>query len=99
MANFGRPRRHVVAALVAAFLAYLAAGHAHHPGKTMDEAALGSGICIVLVVAAAVAVLRPRQWPSLPVAGVVAAVAAPVGVPTLERRARASPVSLQRFLN
>lgn len=66
MTRLGHPDRGAVAALAAAFLVYLVAGHAYHPGKTMDEAAVGSGICIVLVtVLATVTLRRPQRRPAL----------------------------------
>jgi hypothetical protein len=94
------PRRALIAALAAAFLVYLVAGHAHHPGQSMEEAAMGAGICIVLVtfVAAVTALVRPR--PSAFVAPLLVALGghAPA-VPADAADARASPVWLQRFLN
>ena len=90
----------MIAALAAAFLVYLLAGHAYHPGQAMEEAAMGAGICIVLVtfVAAVAALVRPRPLPF--VAPVVSAPARPApAVAPDGAHARASPVWLQRFLN
>jgi hypothetical protein len=90
----------VFAVLVAAFFVYLVAGHAVHPGQTMDEATLGSGICIILVTLAAgvgiarqpgpVARFRPFAFATPVAAPIASAPAAP---------ARASPAWLGRFLN
>ena len=101
MVRLSHPSCRTVAALGVAFVAYLVAGHALHPGQTMDEAAMGSGICIVLVtVLAGVALVRPPR-PAVPFARLVRATPASsrryVWAPM--PRARASPVWLQRFLN
>ena len=99
MARLPRIRRSLIAAVAAAFLAYLVLGHAHHPGKTMDDAAMGAGICIVLVtLAAAAALAQPR--PSVFATPLLLALptAAPV-TPLKAMPARASPQWLQRFLN
>ena len=101
MARLAHPPRHTAAALGVAFLIYLIAGHAYHPGKAMGEAAMGSGICIVLVtVLAAVTLARPVR-PSVPFALFVDATPAPLphSVRAPMPRARSSPVWLQRFLN
>jgi hypothetical protein len=101
MARFSHPSRRTVAALGVAFLAYLVAGHALHPGQRMDEAAMGSGICIVLVtVLAGVVLVRPPR-PAAPFVRLVRATPVPScrGLWAPMPRARASPVWLQRFLN
>jgi hypothetical protein len=56
------PRHCLIAALAAAFLVYLVAGHAYHPGESMEEAAMGAGICIILAtfVAAVATLVRPQ---------------------------------------
>lgn len=101
MARLSHPSRGTVYAFGVAFLIYLIAGHGFHPGQTMDEAAMGAGICIVLVtVLAAVTLARPAR-PAAPFAPLVGTTPAPlrhsVGAPM--PRARASPMWLQRFLN
>jgi hypothetical protein len=99
VSSLRRPRRTFPAALAAVFLVYLVAGHASHPGQTMEEAAMGAGICILLVtVVGAVAFAAPLPalaWmrPAVLVAPLAAPSAAPVA------RARASPAWLQRFLD
>ena len=87
-------------AIVAALLLYLLLGHAQHPGKTMEEAASGAGICIMLVTIMAVAAAGRPQRAS--VAWRPADAVPPVLVRTATAplpRARASPQWLQRFLN
>lgn len=101
MVRLSQPSRRTVAALGAAFLLYLVAGHAFHPGQTMDEAAMGAGICIVLVtVLVGVALVRPPR-PAAPFVRLVRTTPAPScpGVSARMPGARASPVWLQRFLN
>ena len=87
-------------AVVGALLLYLLLGHAQHPGETMEEAATGAGICIMLVtIVAVVAAGRPPRrgmvWP--PVASASPVLVQPATAPL--PRARPSPQWLQRFLN
>jgi hypothetical protein len=100
MSRLRRPRSCALAALATAFVIYLVAGHAYHPGQTMDKAAMGAGICIVLVTGAAVALLRPPppRAARLELERVEAPSTPPPPLPP-PARARASPVWLQRFLN
>ncbi len=65
----------------------------------MDEAAMGAGICIVLVtVVVAVALPRHRRPLFTPLLATALAAAAPA-LRMPPTRARASPQWLQRFLN
>lgn len=87
-----------MASVLASFV-YLVVGHSHHPGQSMEEAAMGAGICIVLATVAAVALLPTVPRP----ARLVQVTSAPTPhVRAVTRRvhdrARASPVWLQRFL-
>jgi hypothetical protein len=95
------PSRGTVVALGVAFLIYLVAGHAFHPGQTMDEAAMGSGICIVLVTVLASVTFTLPPRPAAPNALLARATPAPLQrtVWAPMPRGRASPVWLQRFLN
>jgi hypothetical protein len=95
-----RPHRSLIAALAAASLVYLVAGHAHHPGQSMEEAAVRAGICIVLVTfVAAVAALVGRAAVGVCRTGRDRSGATGPAMPSNRARARASPVWLQRFLN
>ena len=83
-----------------ALVAYLVVGHSYHPGETMDEAAVGAALCIVVVVLGAIVVVaRPRALAVPPGTTLVAAL--PEQEPKAEPSAgaRASPRWLQRFLN
>jgi NADH:ubiquinone oxidoreductase subunit 6 (subunit J) len=86
--------------LLAAFVVYLLAGHAVHPGETMHEAAMGAGICIVLVtlvVASVVGTPRPHVPTHRRASAPAPASLHPVSASP--PRARASPQWLRRFLN
>jgi hypothetical protein len=87
--------------IVAALLLYLLLGHAQHPGETMEQAATGAGICLLLVTTIAVVVAaRPPESRLVPRSSVAtpAAVASRAWTAPLPRT-RASPAWLQRFLN
>jgi hypothetical protein len=101
MDRLSRPSRGTVCAFGVAFLLYLVAGHGFHPGQTMDEAAVGAGICIVLVTVLAAATLARPACLTAPFAALVGTTLAPSrrSVHAPNPRARASPVWLQRFLN
>lgn len=98
MSSFDRQRA-LLAALGATFLLYLVAGHAFHPGQRMDEAAMGAGICIVLVTVLALAFVPPPSRPrAAPIAARAFQAASPPTPQLVAPRARPSPALLQRFL-
>ena len=86
--------------LVSAFALYLVAGHGFHAGQTIEDAAMGSGICIVLVAVAGAAALTYPP-PARPLTAAAASPRAAARRRSLapQPSARASPVWLQRFLN
>jgi hypothetical protein len=91
----------LAAAVVAAVLAYGAAGHGL-PQVSTHEGMVGSttGLCLLLVTVLGLIAMPRAEGPPRPVRaiGVPAPDATPVLAP-LDARARASPSSLQRFRN
>jgi len=89
------------AAAIAAMLVYGLAGHAAHEMSTDDGmAGAVAGLCLLLVTVLGCAA-TPRSGVDRelrPAVGLRASSRKP-GRPSIDRRARASPSTLQRFLN
>jgi hypothetical protein len=91
----------LAAAVVAAVLAYGAAGHGL-PQVSTHEGMAGStiGLCLLLVTVLGLIAMPRAEGPPQPIRALAVPAPAPAPAPTaLDARARASPSALQRFRN